>query len=89
MEKELKKQKLDMLNGSIWNKLPVFALPIAATGILEQLFNASDIAIVGNFAQTDKTAAVAAVGANRLGRACPPARTIRRYSRYCRNRHYP
>lgn len=41
-----------------------FALPIAATGILEQLFNASDIAIVGNFAQTDKTAAVAAVGAN-------------------------
>lgn len=64
MEKELKKQKLDMLNGSIWNKLPVFALPIAATGILEQLFNASDIAIVGNFAQTDKNAAVAAVGAN-------------------------
>lgn len=64
MKKELKKQKLDMLNGSIWNKLPVFALPIAATGILEQLFNASDIAIVGNFAQTDKTAAVAAVGAN-------------------------
>lgn len=64
MERELKKQKLDMLNGSIWNKLPVFALPIAATGILEQLFNASDIAIVGNFAQTDKTAAVAAVGAN-------------------------
>lgn len=64
MEKELKKQKLDMLKGSIWNKLPVFALPIAATGILEQLFNASDIAIVGNFAQTDKTAAVAAVGAN-------------------------
>lgn len=64
MEKELKKQKLDMLNGSIWNKLPVFALPIVATGILEQLFNASDIAIVGNFAQTDKTAAVAAVGAN-------------------------
>lgn len=64
MEKELKKQNLDMLNGSIWNKLPVFALPIAATGILEQLFNASDIAIVGNFAQTDKTAAVAAVGAN-------------------------
>lgn len=64
MEKERKKQKLDMFNGSIWNKLPVFALPIAATGILEQLFNASDIAIVGNFAQTDKTAAVAAVGAN-------------------------
>lgn len=56
--------KLDILNGSIWNKLPRYALPVAATGILEQLFNASDIAIVGNFASTDKTAAIAAVGAN-------------------------
>lgn len=64
MEKAMKKQKLDMLNGSIWNKIPVFALPIAATGILEQLFNASDLAIVGNFADIDRTAAVAAVGAN-------------------------
>ena len=57
-------KKLDMLNGSIWNKLPLYALPVAATGILEQLFNASDIAIVGNFASTDRTVAIAAVGAN-------------------------
>ncbi len=55
---------MDMINGSIWNKLPLFALPVAATGILEQLFNASDIAIVGNFASTDRTVAIAAVGAN-------------------------
>ena len=53
-----------MLNGPIWNKLPMFALPVAATAILEQLFNASDIAVVGNFTGADKTAAVAAVGAN-------------------------
>ncbi len=66
MEKTIKRKKLDMLNGSLWNKLPAFALPIAATAILEQLFNASDIAVVGNFASTDelRTAAVAAVGAN-------------------------
>ena len=57
-------QKLDMLNGSIWNKLPQFALPVAATAILEQLFNASDVAVVGNFTGAEKTAAVAAVGAN-------------------------
>ena len=38
-----------MLHGAIWNKIPLFALPVAATAILEQLFNASDIAIVGNF----------------------------------------
>ena len=58
------KKQLDMLHGSIWNKIPQFALPVAATGILEQLFNASDIAIVGNFASTDRTVAIAAVGAN-------------------------
>ena len=59
-----KTKKLDLLNGPIWNKIPQFALPVAATGILEQLFNASDLAIVGNFASTDRTVAVAAVGAN-------------------------
>lgn len=58
------KKQLDMLHGSIWNKLPVFALPVAATAILEQLFNASDIAVVGNFAAADRTVAIAAVGAN-------------------------
>ena len=57
-------KKIDMLNGSIWNKIPLYALPVAATGILEQLFNASDIAIVGNFASSDRTVAIAAVGAN-------------------------
>ena len=59
-----KRPKLDMLNGSIWNKIPQYALPVAATGILEQLFNASDIAIVGNFPGSQSTASVAAVGAN-------------------------
>lgn len=57
-------QQLDMRNGPIWNKLPQFALPVAATAILEQLFNASDIAVVGNFTGEARTAAVAAVGAN-------------------------
>lgn len=60
----LGKQKMDMIQGSIWNKLIQFALPVAATGILEQLFNASDLAIVGNFTGDAKTVAVAAVGAN-------------------------
>lgn len=53
-----------MLNGSLWNKIPQVALPVAATAILEQLFNASDIAVVGNFSGTASTIAVAAVGAN-------------------------
>ena len=64
MKQAVQKQKLDMLNGSLWNKIPQFALPVAATAILEQLFNASDIAVVGNFSGAASTIAVAAVGAN-------------------------
>ncbi len=65
MEKqETAQKKMDMLNGPIWNKLIQYALPVAATGILEQLFNASDLAIVGNFTGDAKTVSVAAVGAN-------------------------
>ena len=58
------KQRLDMLHGSLWDKIPRFALPIAATAILGQLFNAADIAVVGNFAGDVRTQSVAAVGAN-------------------------
>ena len=64
MQTATKPQHLDMLNGPIWNKLPRYALPVAATGILGQLFNAADIAVVGNFTGDMRTAAVAAVGAN-------------------------
>ena len=64
MKAKTAKRELDMLHGPIWNKIPLFALPVAATAILEQLFNASDIAIVGNFTGAQRTAAVAAVGAN-------------------------
>ena len=64
MEKRKRSLAIDMLSGSMWDKILLYALPVAATGILGQLFNASDVAIVGNFASTDKVAAVAAVGAN-------------------------
>lgn len=64
MQAITKQQHMDMLNGPLWNKLPRYALPVAATGILGQLFNAADIAVVGNFTGDMRTAAVAAVGAN-------------------------
>jgi len=64
VKNEKSKKKPDLLHGPIWSKIPVFALPVAATAILEQLFNASDIAVVGNFTGAAKTVAVAAVGAN-------------------------
>ncbi len=73
MKREMDKHgRIDMLHGPIWNKLPRFALPIAATAILEQLFNASDIAVVGNFTGGLKTIAVAAVGAPSLSRSTRP-----------------
>lgn len=64
MSNHAKRNQIDMLNGSMWGKIPLYALPVAATAILEQLFNASDIAVVGNFTGSGKTVAVAAVGAN-------------------------
>lgn len=64
MVSKTKSRDIDMLHGPIWNKIPLFALPVAATAILGQLFNAADLIVVGNFSGEQSTAAVAAVGAN-------------------------
>ena len=32
MQAITKQQHMDMLNGPLWNKLPRYALPVAATG---------------------------------------------------------
>lgn len=52
---------IDMLSGSLLPKIIAFALPLAAASILQQLFNAADVAVVGRFADG---AGMAAVGAN-------------------------
>ena len=52
---------MDMLSGSLVDKILKFALPLAITGILQQLFNAADIAVVGQFVGKN---AMAAVGSN-------------------------
>ena len=52
---------IDMLHGPLVPKIIAFALPVAASGFLQQLFNAADVAVVGRFAGSD---ALAAVGAN-------------------------
>lgn len=51
----------ELLSGSIWDKALKFAVPLAFTGMLQQLFSATDVAIVGRF--VGKTA-MAAVGSN-------------------------
>lgn len=53
--------RIDMLSGPLFKKLLIFALPIALSSILQQLFNSADVAVVGNFATSQ---ALAAVGSN-------------------------
>ena len=53
--------QMDMLNGPLTGKIVLFALPLAASSILQQLFNAADVAVVGRFAGNQ---ALAAVGGN-------------------------
>jgi len=55
---------LNMLEGSLWDKILIYAFPLAATGILQQLFNAADIAVVGRFTGSMASVCMAAVGAN-------------------------
>ena len=50
-----------MLEGSLADKIILFALPLAASSVLQQLFNAADLAVVGRFASSQ---AMAAVGSN-------------------------
>ena len=40
-------QRIDMLHGSLWDKLILFSLPLAFTAFLEQLFNIADVMILG------------------------------------------
>lgn len=56
--------KQSMTEGSLWNKILGFAFPLAMTGILQQMFNAADIAVVGNYTGDLGEACMAAVGAN-------------------------
>ena len=56
--------KQSMTEGSLWNKFLGFAFPLAMTGILQQMFNAADIAVVGNYTGDLGEACMAAVGAN-------------------------
>ena len=58
MEKMRKHKEMDMLNGGIAGKLIMFAIPLACSSILQQLFNSADVAVVGRFAGDKALAAV-------------------------------
>ncbi len=53
-----KKYEMDMCNGPLFGKISIFALPLMLSGILQLLFNAADIIVVGRFAGSTALAAV-------------------------------
>lgn len=57
-----KKYEMDMCSGSLFQKMLVFALPLMLSSILQLLFNAADVIVVGRFAGDNALAAVGSTG---------------------------
>lgn len=60
---EKKKYEIDMVNGPILKKMLLFTIPLMFSSILQLLFNAADIVVVGRFAGDNSLAAVGSNGA--------------------------
>ena len=54
-------KQIDMTQGSMWDKILLFSIPVAVTAILQQLYNTADIAVAGQLVGTN---AEAGVGSN-------------------------
>lgn len=58
MTKQKKSFEIDMCNGPLLGKILLFAIPLMLSGILQLLFNAADIIVVGRFVGHQALAAV-------------------------------
>jgi len=54
--------EIDMCNGPLLGKILIFTVPLMISGILQLLFNAADMVVVGRFAGSDALAAVGSTG---------------------------
>lgn len=54
------KYEMDMCNGPLFGKIVLYSVPLMLSGILQLLFNAADIVVVGRFAGNHALAAVGA-----------------------------
>ena len=54
--------EIDMTSGPLLKKLLLFVLPLMASGVLQLLFNAADVIVVGKFAGSLALAAVGSTG---------------------------
>ena len=60
-KREKRGYRMDMVSGPLAGKLLVFALPLMLSSLLQLLFNAADVVVVGRWAGPE---ALAAVGSN-------------------------
>ncbi len=54
-------EKGDLVHGPIWTRMLPFALPLAFTSMLQQLYNTADVVVAGRF---EGDQAMAAIGSN-------------------------
>ena len=68
-----KNYEMDMCSGPILGKLLTFTIPLIFSGILQLLFNAADVIVVGRFAGSQSLAAVGSTTAliNLMINICP------------------
>ena len=59
----MSRRNIDMVNGSLFKNIISYTIPIILTGILQLLFNAADLIVVGRFCGSISVAAVGATGA--------------------------
>jgi len=62
IEKKPKSYQIDMVNGPLASKILFFALPLMLSSLLQLLFNAADVVVVGRFAGSEALAAVGSTG---------------------------
>ena len=56
------RNEMDMCSGSIFGKMLIFTIPLMLSSMLQLLFNAADIVVVGNFAGDNSLGAVGSTG---------------------------
>ena len=57
------RKNVDMVNGPLFKNIWIYTVPVILTGILQLLFNAADLVVVGRFCGSVCVAAVGATGA--------------------------
>ncbi len=59
----MSRKNIDMLNGPLFNNIVRYTIPIMLTGLLQLLFNAADMVVVGRFCGSISVGAVSSTGA--------------------------